>query len=169
MRIRFRVNGRDAEVDVSAERRLLDVLREDLHLTGTKEGCGEGECGACTVLIDGRPADSCLVLAPQVDGCDVLTIEGLAKGMPLHPLQEAFVELGAVQCGFCTPGFILSAHALLCENPSPTDEEILTALEGNLCRCTGYAKILSAVRLAAERLRAVQQSAVEEKVLEDAP
>jgi carbon-monoxide dehydrogenase small subunit len=153
MRIRFRLNGQQVDVETVADRRLLDVLREDLHLTGTKEGCGEGECGACTVLLDGRPANSCLVLVPQVDGCDVLTIEGLARTRSLHPIQEAFVAQGAVQCGFCTPGFILSAYSLLQENPSPTDEEILTALEGNLCRCTGYTKILSAVRAAAERMR----------------
>jgi aerobic-type carbon monoxide dehydrogenase small subunit (CoxS/CutS family) len=153
MRIRFRLNGQQVDVETAADRRLLDVLREDLHLTGTKEGCGEGECGACTVLLDGRPANSCLVLVPQVDGCDVLTIEGLARTRSLHPIQEAFVAQGAVQCGFCTPGFILSAYSLLQENPSPTDEEILTALEGNLCRCTGYTKILSAVRAAAERMR----------------
>jgi aerobic-type carbon monoxide dehydrogenase small subunit (CoxS/CutS family) len=153
MNIRFRVNGKDAAVESPADRRLLDVLREDLHLTGTKEGCGEGECGACTVLVDGRPVNSCLVLAPQVEGCDVLTIEGLAQGTRLHPVQAAFVETGAVQCGFCTPGFVLSAYALLRDNPSPTDDDILTALEGNLCRCTGYAKIVSAVQRAAERMR----------------
>ncbi len=153
MNIRFRVNGKDAAVESPADRRLLDVLREDLHLTGTKEGCGEGECGACTILVDGRPVNSCLVLAPQVEGCDVLTIEGLAQGTRLHPVQEAFVETGAVQCGFCTPGFVLSAYALLRDNPSPTDDDILTALEGNLCRCTGYAKIVSAVQRAAERMR----------------
>ncbi len=153
MRVRLRLNGRDVDVETTAERRLLDVLREDLHLTGTKEGCGEGECGACTVLLDGRPVNSCLVPAPQADGCEVTTIEGLAGLEALHPVQAAFVEQGAVQCGFCTPGFILSTYALLRSNPSPTDDEILTALEGNLCRCTGYAKILSAVRLAAERMR----------------
>ena len=153
MNIRFAVNGREVSVETDAETRLLDVLREDLHLTGTKEGCGEGECGACTVLLDGLPVNSCLILAPQVEGRDVLTIEGLAEGSHLHPLQAAFVEQGAVQCGFCTPGFVLSAYALLRSNSSPTDEEILTALEGNLCRCTGYGKIVSAVRSAAERMR----------------
>jgi len=153
MNIRFAVNGREVSVETDAETRLLDVLREDLHLTGTKEGCGEGECGACTVLLDGLPVNSCLIPAPQVEGRDVLTIEGLAEGNHLHPLQAAFVEQGAVQCGFCTPGFVLSAYALLRSNSSPTDEEILTALEGNLCRCTGYGKIVSAVRSAAERMR----------------
>ena len=153
MNIRFAVNGREVSIETDAETRLLDVLREDLHLTGTKEGCGEGECGACTVLLDGLPVNSCLIPAPQVEGRDVLTIEGLADGHRLHPVQAAFVEQGAVQCGFCTPGFVLSAYALLRSNSSPTDEEILTALEGNLCRCTGYGKIVSAVRTAAERMR----------------
>jgi len=153
MNIRFAVNGREVSVETDAETRLLDVLREDLHLTGTKEGCGEGECGACTVLLDGLPVNSCLIPAPQVEGRDVLTIEGLAEGNHLHPLQAAFVEQGAVQCGFCTPGFVLSAYALLQSNSAPTDEEILTALEGNLCRCTGYGKIVAAVRTAAERMR----------------
>lgn len=153
MKIRFALNGREVSIETDAETRLLDILREDLHLTGTKEGCGEGECGACTVLLDGLPVNSCLILAPQVEGRDVLTIEGLAEGSHLHPLQAAFVEHGAVQCGFCTPGFVLSTYALLRSNSSPTDEEILTALEGNLCRCTGYGKIVAAVRSAAERMR----------------
>ena len=153
MKIRFALNGREVSIETDAETRLLDILREDLHLTGTKEGCGEGECGACTVLLDGLPVNSCLIPAPQVEGRDVLTIEGLAEGNHLHPLQAAFVEQGAVQCGFCTPGFVLSAYALLRSNSAPTDEEILTALEGNLCRCTGYSKIVSAVRSAAERMR----------------
>ena len=153
MRIRLTVNGKVHEREVDAETRLLDLLREDLHLTGTKEGCGEGECGACTVLIDGRPVNSCLVLALQADGADVLTIEGLADGGKLHPIQQAFVDAGGVQCGFCTPGFIMSVFALLRDTPDPSDEEIRTALEGNLCRCTGYEKILDAVRLAAERMQ----------------
>ncbi len=153
MKIRLTVNGRRFEREVDAETRLLDLLREDLHLTGTKEGCGEGECGACTVLIDGRPVNSCLVLAPQADGTDVLTIEGLADGDRLHPIQRAFVDAGGVQCGFCTPGFIMSVYALLRDNPEPTDDEVRSAIEGNLCRCTGYAKIVEAVRLAADRMR----------------
>jgi len=152
MRIRLTVNGRTTRAAVDPETRLLDLLRETLGLTGTKEGCGEGECGACTVLLDGRPVNSCLVLAASVDGKDVVTIEGLADGNRLHPIQQAFVDAGGVQCGFCTPGFIMSTYALLRENPQPTDDEIRTALEGNLCRCTGYERILAAVRLAADRL-----------------
>jgi carbon-monoxide dehydrogenase small subunit len=153
MQIRLTVNGRPYECEVDAEMRLLDLLREDLYLTGTKEGCGEGECGACTVLIDGRPVNSCLVLALQADGADVLTIEGLADGEALHPIQQAFVDAGGVQCGFCTPGFVMSVYALLRDTPDPTDDEIRAALEGNLCRCTGYGKIVEAVRLAADRTR----------------
>ncbi|MCK4356293.1 (2Fe-2S)-binding protein [Candidatus Bipolaricaulota bacterium] len=153
MKIRFTVNGRKVDREVTADSRLLDLLRDDLHLTGTKEGCGEGECGACTVLIDGKAVNSCLVLAPQADGKDILTVEGLAKGNELHPIQRAFVEKGAVQCGFCTPGFIMSTYALLKESPNPSNEEILTALEGNLCRCTGYTKIIEAVHYAAELMR----------------
>ncbi len=153
MQIHLTVNGKPFECDIDAETRLLDLLREELHLTGTKEGCGEGECGACTVLIDGLPVNSCLVLAVQTDGADVVTIEGLADGEHLHPIQQAFVDTGAVQCGFCTPGFIMSAYALLLHTPDPTDEEIKTALEGNLCRCTGYATIIEAVRCAAARMR----------------
>lgn len=153
MKIRLTVNGKPFEREVDAETRLLDLLREELHLTGTKEGCGEGECGACTVLIDGRAVNSCLVLAAQADGADVLTIEGVADGGLLHPVQQAFVDAGGVQCGFCTPGFIMSTYALLRDVPDPTDDEICSALEGNLCRCTGYGKIVEAVRLAAARMR----------------
>jgi len=152
LRIRFTVNERPVDVNVDVETRLLDVLRETLALTGTKEGCGEGECGACTVIVDGRAVNSCLVLAPQIEGKEVLTIEGLADGDRLHPIQQAFVDAGGVQCGFCTPGFIMSTYALLLENPNPSDEEIRVALEGNLCRCTGYEKIVDAVRLAADRM-----------------
>jgi len=153
MRIHFSINGHNVDCKTDAETRLLDLLREEFVLTGTKEGCGEGECGSCTVLVNGRAVNSCLVLAPQVDGKSVLTIEGLADGEHLHPIQQAFVDAGGVQCGFCTPGFIMATHALLTANPSPSDEEIRTALEGNICRCTGYAKIIDAVRLAAERMR----------------
>ncbi len=152
MRIDLTVNGERVECDVAPGMRLLDLLRDRLHLLGTKEGCGEGECGACTVLLDGRPVVSCLVLASQADGKEVLTIEGISDGERLHPIQRAFVETGAVQCGFCTPGFIMSTYALLKENPHPSEEEIRTALEGNLCRCTGYAKIIEAVNRAAEMM-----------------
>jgi len=142
----FTINGRAVAVDVTGSRRLLDVLREDLHLTGTKEGCGEGECGACSVLIDGQVVNSCLVAAGQVDGCSVVTVEGLATpNGELSPLQRAFVERGAAQCGICTPGMLLAAHALLQDNPSPSADEVRVALAGNLCRCTGYTKIIDAV------------------------
>jgi len=153
MRIELTVNGRPVCCETDAETRLLDLLRETLALTGTKEGCGEGECGACTVLLDGRPVNSCLVPAPAAHRKSVLTIEGLAADGRLHPIQAAMVETGGVQCGFCTPGFVLSAYALLTSNPDPTDDDIRTALEGNLCRCTGYERIVDAVRLASRRIR----------------
>ncbi|HCY85795.1 MAG TPA: (2Fe-2S)-binding protein [Desulfobacteraceae bacterium] len=141
------VNGEDHHLMVPANRILLDLIREDLALTGTKEGCGLGKCGACTVLLDGRPVHACLLLAHQADGCRVDTIEGLADpaGTTLHPIQEAFVEKGAIQCGFCTPGMINTAKALLDENPTPTEDDIKLAIAGNLCRCTGYHKIVDAV------------------------
>jgi carbon-monoxide dehydrogenase small subunit len=153
MILRFRLNGRPVEVDAPPGRRLLDLLREDLGLIGTKEGCGEGECGACTVLVDGKPRLSCLTLAIQVEGKEVLTAEGLAQSEKLHPLQEAFIETAGVQCGFCTPGFLMAAYALLLENPNPTKEEVREWLSGNLCRCTGYEQIVEAVLRAAEKLR----------------
>jgi carbon-monoxide dehydrogenase small subunit len=144
--MRFVLNGRPLTVDVAGSRRLLDVLREDLGYTGTKEGCGEGECGACSVLIDGHVVNSCLVAAGQVDGCDVVTVEGLAlPDGKLSPLQQAFIERGAAQCGICTPGMLLAAHALLGENPRPSADEVRVGLAGNLCRCTGYTKIIDAV------------------------
>ena len=143
--IQLRVNGETHEVAVSAQRTLLEVLREDLGLTGAKEACGLGGCGACTVLVDGKAILSCLMLAHTAVGKEVTTIEGLAKGRDLHPLQQAFLDHGSVQCGFCSPGMILSAKSLLDENPSPTDEEIRLAIAGNLCRCTGYAKIVEAI------------------------
>ncbi|MGH7529593.1 MAG: (2Fe-2S)-binding protein [Gemmatimonadales bacterium] len=145
MTIRFTVNGKQTSIDVAGSRRLLDVLREDLGLTGTKEGCGEGECGACSVLIDGQLVDSCLVAVGQVEGREVTTVEGLARDGRLSPLQQAFIERGAAQCGICTPGILVAAHALLAENPAPTEEEVRTGLAGNLCRCTGYTKIIDAV------------------------
>jgi len=147
--IQLTVNGEVAEVAVDPNRTLLQVLREDLGLTGTKHGCGLGDCGACTVILDGQPVNSCLVLAVQANGSDVLTIEGLAENGKLHPLQQAFVEKGAIQCGFCSPGMILSAKALLDQNPKPTENDIRMALSGNLCRCTGYQKIVEAVQAAA--------------------
>ena len=153
MRIKFRLNGRKVELDVPPGRRLLDLLREDLGLTGTKEGCGEGECGACAVIVDGKLRLSCLTTAIQVDGKEVLTVEGLAREGKLHPIQEALVETAGLQCGFCTPGFVMAAYALLLENPRPTREEVRAWLSGNLCRCTGYEKIVDAVLLAAEWLR----------------
>ncbi len=146
--LRLRVNGEAHSLSVPVNRTLLEVLREDLGLTGTKHGCELGECGACTVLLDGSPRLSCLTLAADADGMDVSTVEGLGREGKLHPLQSAFVEVGAVQCGYCTPGTLLSAFALLSRNPSPTEAEIRQALSGNICRCTGYSKIVAAVKLA---------------------
>ncbi len=152
--IRLTVNGRAHEVAVRPGDRLLDVLRDGLGLTGTKEGCATGECGACTVLVDGEPLNACLHLAVRADGREVLTIEGLADGPRLHPLQQAFVDHGAVQCGFCAPGMLLSAKALLDRNPAPSEREIREAIAGNLCRCSGYAKIVRAIAAAATACRA---------------
>ena len=150
--VRFRVNGADREVAVPPWRTLNEVLREDLGLTGTKKGCGDGDCGACTVLLDGRSVVSCLTLAVDAEGCAILTVEGLAQGREeLHPVQESFIAKGAIQCGFCTPGMELSAVFLLGTNPNPNDSEIRAGLSGNLCRCTGYAKIVEAIRDAASR------------------
>ena len=146
------VNGESVEAVVAPYKTLLEALREDLALTGTKHGCELGECGACAVLIDGEPQLSCLVLALECEGRSVQTVEGLAHGAELHPLQAAFADLGAAQCGYCTPGILLTAQALLAESPGPTREEIREALAGNLCRCTGYTKILDAVELAALRM-----------------
>ncbi|MGB2982531.1 MAG: (2Fe-2S)-binding protein [Candidatus Bipolaricaulia bacterium] len=162
MKIRLTVNGREVECETDAETRLLDLLRETLALTGTKEGCGEGECGACTVLLDGRPVNSCLVPAPAAADKEVVTVEGIANGDRLHPIQQAFVDTGGVQCGFCTPGFIMASYALLEANSDPSDDEIRSALEGNLCRCTGYERIIDAVRLAGERMRAARSDAERE-------
>ncbi|MDR7533909.1 MAG: (2Fe-2S)-binding protein [Armatimonadota bacterium] len=150
----LRVNGTPHVVQTPVHRTLLDLLRDDLGLTGTKESCREGACGACTVLLDGRPATACLVLAASADGRSVVTIEGVASEGALHPVQEALVECGGVQCGYCTPGVVLSAVALLAEAPEPTADQIRRALSGNLCRCTGYAKIVQAVQVAARRLAA---------------
>jgi aerobic-type carbon monoxide dehydrogenase small subunit (CoxS/CutS family) len=150
----FLVNGERVEVAFAPQKTLLELLREELGLTGTKHGCELGECGTCTVLVDGTPILSCLALAISYADRNIETIEGMAHGAQLHPLQEAFAELGAAQCGYCTPGFLLAARAMLDANPAPTREEIKEALSGNLCRCTGYLKIYEAVELAAARLRA---------------
>ncbi len=149
----LRVNGEDRDVIVPVHKTLLEVLREDLGLTGTKHGCELGECGTCTVLVDGTPVLSCLTLPVELQGRAITTVEGLAQGGRLHPLQEAFTELGAAQCGYCTPGILVAAKALLDRNPAPTRTDVAEWLAGNLCRCTGYLKILEAVDLAAVRMR----------------
>jgi aerobic carbon-monoxide dehydrogenase small subunit len=152
--ITFKVNGTEQELAVESNRTLVDVLRHDLELTGTKKGCDMGECGSCTVILNGKPVNSCLVLAVQVNGSEVMTIEAMKPADGLHPLQQAFVDHGAIQCGFCSPGMILSANSLLQKNPAPTEQEIRTALSGNLCRCTGYQKIVEAVQSVSERNKA---------------
>ena len=152
-RIKFKLNGELVEVNVKPNELLLNVLREKFHLTGTKYSCGLGECGACTVLVDGEPVLACLTLAVDVDGKEVVTIEGLAKNGELDPIQKAFAEEGAIQCGFCTPGFIIITKALLSENPNPTEEEIREYIRGNLCRCTGYVNIVKAIKRASEYYR----------------
>lgn len=157
MEIACTVNGKLAKLRVDCTHSLARVLRDQLGLTGTKISCEQGECGACTVILNGKAVNSCLVLAPEADGCEILTIEGLAGGGELHPIQESFIEEGAVQCGYCTSGMIMSAKALLAENPSPTEEEIREALAGNLCRCTGYQRIVRAVSSAARKLQTVSQ------------
>ena len=151
MKVTFRVNGEEREADVWEGESLLFALRERLGLPGSKNACEQGECGSCSVLLDGELVCSCLVLAAQAEGHDVVTVEGLAQDEQLHPVQEAFAETGAVQCGFCTPGLIVATADLLAHNVDPSDDEIREALSGNLCRCTGYAKIFDAVRLAASR------------------
>jgi len=147
-RISVTVNGERHELEIKPNRTLADLIRYDLGLTGTKKGCGQGKCGTCTVLLDGKPVNSCLILAPQVNGKTVITIEGLGVGEK-HPLQTAFVEKGAIQCGYCTPGMIMTAKALLDQNPHPTETQIKEAIGGNLCRCTGYTKIVDAIMAAA--------------------
>ena len=154
----WKLNGRRIALEVAPGRRLLDVIRDDFGLTGAKEGCGEGDCGACTLLLDGDPVASCLLLAGQVpDGSDILTIEGVSKKKIGRALQQAFIDAGAVQCGYCIPGMVLAAYALLVRVPSPSERQIKTALAGNLCRCTGYVKIVAAVRLAAKRCSAAKR------------
>ena len=154
--ITLNVNGNQYTLHVKPSTTLLDIIREDLGLTGAKEGCGEGECGACTVLMDGLAVNACLVLAVEANNKQITTIEGLAHGGDLHPIQQAFVDIGGLQCGFCTPGMILSTKALLDKNQNPTDQEIRKGLEGNFCRCTGYTKIIESVRVAADKMRGVE-------------
>ena len=153
-KVNFFLNEEPMELYVDANRTMLNVLRDELCYTGTKEGCGAGECGACTVIVDGLPINACLVPAPEMDGMHITTVEGLSKDGELSPLQKAFVEHAALQCGFCTPGFIMSGTALLMENPQPSREEIVRAISGNLCRCTGYARIIEAIEdVAAQNAR----------------
>ena len=156
MSFAFAVNGERVEVDVAGSRRLLDVLREDLGLTGTKEGCGEGECGACSVLLDGAVVDACLVPVSQARGASVVTVEGLAENGSLGILQQAFLETGGAQCGICTPGMLIAGEAFLASGEEPSEERIREAIAGNLCRCTGYTKIIDAIALAAERKGAMR-------------
>ena len=152
-KIKFTINGKSCELEIRPWQTLLEVIREDLKLTGTKEGCGEGECGSCTVIMNGRTVNSCLVPAMEADNQEILTIEGLSSGEKLHPRQEALVEHSGMQCGFCTPGMIMSAKALLDENSDPTVEEIREGISGNLCRCTGYTKIIESISAAARDMR----------------
>jgi carbon-monoxide dehydrogenase small subunit len=151
--IKFKLNGEDTEAYVQYSMTFLDFLRGELRLTGTKRGCEEGECGACTIMLDGVPVTSCTMLAAEADGHEIVTIEGIMKDGALHPVQKEFIDKWALQCGFCTPGMIISAVALLQENPNPTEYEIRDAIAGNLCRCTGYAKIVEAIESAAEAIR----------------
>ncbi len=148
--MQFKVNGEEYSVQVDTRRTLLEVLRETLGLTGTKEMCNKGDCGGCTVIMDGKPTLSCLTLAVEAQGKDILTIEGLADGFKLHPIQQAFVDKGAIQCGYCTPGFIMSAKALLDKNPKPTEDQIKEGIANCICRCTGYVQIVEAIQAAAK-------------------
>ena len=147
--VRYTINGRAYEAQIEPNRTLLEVVRDELRLTGAKEGCGTGDCGACSMIVNGKLVTSCLMLAPQASGGKITTIEGLAEGATLHPVQRAFIEKGAVQCGFCIPGMILAGKSLLDRNPKPTEAEIRAAIAGNLCRCTGYTKIVEAIAAAA--------------------
>jgi aerobic-type carbon monoxide dehydrogenase small subunit (CoxS/CutS family) len=151
--VSLNINGRVENLEIAPHRTLLEVIREDLQLTGTKSGCEDGTCGACTILLNGAPMRSCLLLAAEVQGQEIVTIEGLSDGEKLHPVQEAFVKYGGTQCGFCTPGMILTSKALLDTNLNPNEEEIRKAISGNLCRCTGYTKIVEAIAAAAQRLK----------------
>jgi len=152
-KIKFRLNGRSYVLDVKPSKTLLEMIREDLKLTGTKEGCGEGECGACTVIMDGKTVNSCIVLAVEADNKEITTIEGIADNGKLHPIQEAFISQGGMQCGFCTPGMIMSAKTLLENNPRPNEQEIREGIAGNFCRCTGYAKIIESISMAADAIK----------------
>jgi len=154
--VTLRVNGEEYELLIYPHRTLAEVLREELHLTGTKQSCNEGACGTCTVLLDGLPARSCLLLAMEMEGREITTIEGLAREGALHPVQQAFVEHYAIQCGFCSPGMILTAKALLVKNPNPSEEEIRDAISGNICRCTGYTKIVEAIQAASQVMQAIR-------------
>lgn len=153
MEISFILNGRPVTIHTEPERRLIDVLREDFFLTGAKEGCGEGECGACTILMDGKAVHACMILAGQLSGHEILTVEGLAQNGELDIIQKAFIDQVAIQCGYCTPGMIMSTKGLLLQNPDPSEDEIRIALSGNICRCSGYVQIVAAVRQAAKQLR----------------
>ena len=153
-KIQVTLNGKKTDLEVPSNRLLLDLLRDEIGLTGTKEGCGTGDCGACTVLLNGKPVNSCLIFSGELDGADIVTIEGLKIGPELHPVQRAFVQDGGVQCGYCTSGMLMMSKALLDENSDPSEDDIRFAISGNLCRCTGYAKIVKAVQDAARELRA---------------
>jgi len=155
--IRFTINGEQKQLDIPAGLTALELIRDRLELKGTKEGCGIGECGACTIMVDGRAVNACLMFAAQLDGREILTVEGLARNGELHPIQEAFAEKHAVQCGFCTPGVMMSARALLSENPHPNRSEIIKTISGNLCRCTGYLSIVEAIEAAATKAGSVEK------------
>jgi carbon-monoxide dehydrogenase small subunit len=158
--INIKVNGHAYNLDAEPHRTLLDIIRDDLGFTGTNRGCGEGDCGCCTVLINGKSANSCLILAPEADGAEIVTIEGLAEKGALHPVQRAFIEEGAIQCGYCTPGMVMQAVDFLGRNPDPSEEEARRGIEGNLCRCTGYAKIVKAILNAAGKMKTEKTPAV---------